>query len=113
MKLIKLSLLGFWFLALGVPSLWAYEDGPTDSGKWVYGVIKSDSGSKCKKKYGISIWTENGYSKEGSTNSSGEYKVYVRGSYAKKIYFKGSKIWTGSEKTKGGAEIDLVVDSCY
>ena len=88
--------------------VWAYGEGPSQSGKWVEGHVKYGDGSKCGKCCSISIETENGFSKEGCTDDNGNYKIYISSDYIKAVYFRGSKVWSGSEESQGGATINIL-----
>jgi hypothetical protein len=88
-------------------AVWAYGEGPSDSGRWIYGRITYSDGSKCGHCCQISVETENGFSKDGCTDESGDYRIYVLSGYAKAVYFHGSKVWSGSQSTKGGTRIDI------
>ena len=95
-------------VTMGLVVVYGYGEGPDDSGRWVYGHVAYSDGSKCGKCGAICIETENGFSKEGFTNADGDYKIYVVSDYVKTVYFRGSKVWKGSEKTKGGVRIDIL-----
>ena len=97
------------FVTMGLVVVYGYGEGPNDSGRWVYGHLAYKDGSKCGKCGAISIETENGFSKEGFTDNDGDYKIYVKSDYVKVVYFRGDKVWKGSEKTKGGVQIDITV----
>ncbi|MFH2057399.1 MAG: hypothetical protein ABIJ59_00670 [Pseudomonadota bacterium] len=88
-------------------SAWAFGEGPSGSGRWVEGRVVYSDGSKCKKCCSIKVMTENGISKEGCTDSSGYYKIYVASNSVKKVFFRGSTVWSGSESTKGGVNINI------
>jgi hypothetical protein len=88
-------------------SIWGYEEGPDNSGRWVHGTVTYSDGSKCRNCCRIALETTNGFSKEGCTNNRGEYKIYVTDNYVKAVYYQGSKVCTGSKNTKGGVRIDI------
>jgi hypothetical protein len=107
MKKICLITIAFFFTILMVNFAWAYGEGPSKYGKWVEGRVKYGDGSKCGKCGPIAIETENGFSKQGFTNSDGYYKIYIASDYVKAVYFYGKKVWYGSESTKGGVSINI------
>jgi hypothetical protein len=93
---------GLWFGA----NAFGYGEGPSDSGNFVYGKVTYSDGSTCRNCCGIQIETDSGMSKEGCTNSDGEYKIYVSSKYLKTVYYKG-KQWSGDAACSGGKRIDL------
>jgi len=107
MKKLPLVILGLCLTTVVANLSWGYGEGPSDSGRWIYGRVTYGDGSKCGKCCSISVETENGFSKEGCTDDSGNYKIYVASSYARAVYFRGSRVWSGSNKTKGGTRIDI------
>ena len=108
MQKLMISILVFVFVATGALLVYGYGEGPSDSGRWVYGHVAFQDGSKCGKCGPVTIETENGFSKQGFTNEDGNYKIYVASDYAKAVYFHGDRVWKGSEKTKGGVRIDIL-----
>ena len=108
MKTICQVVFVFFVIIFTVSYVWAFgEEGPSKYGKWIEGRVTYGDGSKCGKCCSISVETENGFSKEGCTDSDGYYKIYVASDYAKAVYFRGSKVWSGSKRTKGGANINI------
>ena len=87
--------------------VWAYGEGPSDSGRWIYGQVVYKDGSKCAKCCSVAVWTGSGMSKQGCTDDNGNYKIYVASDAVEIVYFKGTKVWDGSKPTKGGANIDI------
>ncbi|MCK6527241.1 hypothetical protein L6R50_06630 [Myxococcota bacterium] len=108
-KLVSTSLtLGIVVLCMaGAGVALGYGEGPSDSGRWVYGKVTYSDGSKCTSCGPIIIDTENGQSVGGFTDKDAQYKVYVAGSRARTVYYHGSKKWTGDLPTKGGARVDI------
>lgn len=104
---MAVMLVSLALMVLAVSGLWAYGEGPSDSGRWIQGQVTYSDGSKCGNCCQISVETESGFSKDGCTDSSGNYKIYVLSEYARAVYFHGSKVWTGSQGTKGGVRIDI------
>jgi hypothetical protein len=104
-----LWIIGVLFSITAVVSfVWVYGEGPSQHGRWIEGRVAYSDGSKCGKCCSISIETENGFSKEGCTDDNGNYKIYVSSDYVKAVYFRGSKIWSGSQETKGGATVNIL-----
>jgi len=102
------GILVVFLLTLAVAGfVWAYGEGPSDSGRWVYGQVVYSDGSKCAKCCSVSIETNTAFSKDGCTDDNGNYKIYIASEYVKRVYFKGAKVWDGTKEAKGGANIDI------
>jgi len=89
----------------------ASQEGPRGSGKWVYGHVSyASDGSKCANACGISVWGSAGWdTRDGCTNSAGDYKMYVSVNSVRSLYYKGTKVWEGDVDPKGGERIDFKV----
>jgi hypothetical protein len=107
MKKMTARLLITLMAAAVASEVWAYGEGPSDSGRWIYGRVSYRDGSKCGNCCQISVETESGFSKDGCTDEGGDYRIYVLSEYARAVYFHGSKVWSGSQSTKGGVRIDI------
>lgn len=107
MRKLTAGLLLTLMAAVMASAVWAYGEGPSDSGRWIYGRVTYRDGSKCGNCCQISVETESGFSKDGCTDDSGNYKIYVLSEYARAVYFHGSKVWSGSQSTRGGTRIDI------
>jgi len=95
-------------LALTVAGfVWAYGEGPSDSGRWIYGQVVYSDGSKCAKCCSVSIETSQAFSKDGCTDDNGNYKIYISSEYVRGVYFKGTKVWEGNQSAKGGVNINI------
>ena len=106
-KTVLLTLATLLLAGLAAMTL-AYGEGPSDSGRWVYGEVTYGDGSKCRKCCSISLETPNGFSKEGCTDSDAEYKIHIASDSVIAVYFRGSKVWSGSRSAKGGTRIDIL-----
>lgn len=92
-------------------AMFGYEEGPSNSGNWVYGKVTYRSGSKCSDCCGIVLsMTWGGMSENGCTDRDGNYKIYVASQYVEAIYFKGTKVWEGSRDCQGGTRIDIIAN---
>ncbi len=106
-RTVIVSFVGVLMFAIIAGIALAYGEGPSNSGRWVYGDVIYSDGSKCRNCCNISLETYNGFSREGCTNDRAEYKIYIASDTVIAVYFRGSKVWSGSRSAKGGTRIDI------